>query len=441
MTRFLLATAIVAAILAASSIGQVRAAIIGAMSCALSTPCLEWNNTGNGDAIKGVSSRGNALHGQTNFKSAGKPSGKAGVLGEDLSTSGNLDSGVTGLSTNGAGVTGRSAAYNGVEGFSASVGSGVYGQSSSAPGYGVAGRNTSSTHDNNGAGVLADGNAASDGLHAFAYGASANAVYAFAQYGSAIVGNQGANATAPLLSLNYSGSSANAIIRAVGPAGDVLDVYSSGVLVVPGQVHSGVVFGNTGAFVTPLNGSGLPLEAGSSNLPSGADLFDATSQGIVKMRVTDQGNVTIDGLLYTQGTCNNGCIVNGIPARRVVEYAPVETQPTIEDNGEASLSGGSAFVALDPKFANVIDSESPYIVQLTPEGDSKGLYVANRGPTGFTVAESQGGRSNVGFAYRIVAKRYGVRAQRLPMLAVKRLAAPSRPFPISGGGRSQPHGS
>lgn len=426
---------------AAFVIPPARAELLGAMSCALSSPCLEWDNTGGGDAIKGVSSKGNALHGQTKYNSTGKPSGKAGVFGQDLSTSGNLDSGVAGVSTGGAGVTGTTQTYNGVQGFASGNGSGVYGQNSSAPGFGVAGRNTSSTHDNNGAGVLADGNTASDGLHAFAYGANANAVYAFAQYGSAIVANQSANATAPLVSLNYSGSNVNALIHAVGPSGDVLDAYSSGVVVVPDQLRSGFVVGSAGSFVTPLNGSGLPLEAGSSNLASGADLFRATSQGLVKMSVTDQGNVTIQGLLYTQGSCNTGCVVNGIPTRSVGEYASADTQPTIEDNGEASLSGGRAFVALDPKFANVIDPASTYIVQLTAEGDSNALYVANRGPAGFTVIESRGGRSNIAFAYRIVAERYGVHVPRLPMMSIKRVAAPNGPLRTHSGARRQSHGS
>src|ERR1700730_19013240 len=87
-----------------------RAAIEDALSCTQSAPCLEWDNTGTGNAVKGVSSKGDALHGQTKFKSAGKTAGKAGVFGEDLSTSGNLDSGVSGVSTNGSGRVGPSAA-------------------------------------------------------------------------------------------------------------------------------------------------------------------------------------------------------------------------------------------------------------------------------------------------------------------------------------------
>src|SRR4029077_3725926 len=130
------------------------------MSCSQSAACLEWDNNGSGNAIKGVSAKGDAIHGQTKFKSAGKTSGKAGVLGEDLSTAGDLDSGVSGVSKNGAGVIGTSTGWNGMEGFSSGAGtSGVYGHSSVA-GYGVAGRDTATTYASGAAGILADGGTA-----------------------------------------------------------------------------------------------------------------------------------------------------------------------------------------------------------------------------------------------------------------------------------------
>lgn len=51
---------------------------------------------------------------------------------------------------------------------------------------------------------------------------------------------------------------------------------------------------------------------------------------------------------------------------------------------------------------------------LTPEGDSRGLFVTNRANSGFEVGENQGGRSTVAFSYRIVAKPYGDNSPRLP---------------------------
>jgi hypothetical protein len=51
----------------------------------------------------------------------------------------------------------------------------------------------------------------------------------------------------------------------------------------------------------------------------------------------------------------------------------------------------------------VIDLRDGYRVFVTPEGDSKGLYVA-KAAGGFFVREQQGGRSTLPFDYRIVAK-------------------------------------
>jgi hypothetical protein len=73
-------------------------------------------------------------------------------------------------------------------------------------------------------------------------------------------------------------------------------------------------------------------------------------------------------------------------------------------------------VRLDPAFANVIDPGRPYLVLNTPEGDTRGLYVAQRTATGFTVRETMGGHSTLAFAYRIVAHPFGAREPRLPFV-------------------------
>ena len=50
---------------------------------------------------------------------------------------------------------------------------------------------------------------------------------------------------------------------------------------------------------------------------------------------------------------------------------------------------------------------------LTPKGDCNGLYVAKESPTSFVVRELGGGVSNIGFDYRIMAKRRGYESIRL----------------------------
>ncbi|HET9343644.1 MAG TPA: hypothetical protein VFO25_12095 [Candidatus Eremiobacteraceae bacterium] len=431
--------ALVAILLTAGSFGVMssapaRAMIEAAMSCASTTPCLEWDNTKSGDAVKGVSSNGAGLEGLTKFKSAGKTVGKAGVLGLDTSTSGGLNSGVSGVSVNGAGVTGTSTNLNGVQGFSASGASGVYGQNSVAGGFGVAGRNTATTHDNGGAGVLADGGAHDDGLHAFGTGSTANAIYAFSQQGSSLVANQGGNNLAPELALEDTNpSNSNDIIHADGPNGTVLSMSSSVTwfhtdFEVSAPFAS--VFEGSDYQTPPLNvyggGSGTDFEVLTVNDVNGTDVAG----------ITDIGNIGISGLLYSDGSCSGGCIVNHKRVHAVREYTPAESEPTIEDNGEASLVDGVAQVALDPKFANIINAYIPYIVTVTPEGDCRGLFVTQRSAHGFVVRELQGGRSNVSFGYRIVAHRFGVSVARLPMVNVRTNAKPHHPSTHIFGGRS-----
>lgn len=431
-------SAVLAITAAIVSVGPALAAVESFLMCASTTPCLEWDNSKSGDAIKGVSTSGVALEGQTKFKSVGKTTGKSGVLGVDVSTSGNLNSGVIGTSVNGTGVTGTTtgpSGLNGVAGLSSSTGgSGVYGQNSST-GFGAAGRNISTTHNNAAAGVLADGGPSSDGLHATS--ATANAIYAFAQTGTALFANQGPNATAPELYLQDTSSSTNLIVQAVGPSGDAFDVSSLGNVVIRGHVSAsgaslgGVLLGDADlngrlhisgpgsqfSNTAGIHGDVLTLYGGTAN--TGTELFSIRdSNSNEELVVDDKGDTFVTGSLSVYGGCQTGCAAGGKRVHAVTEYAPLESEPTIEDNGEATLARGFAYVLLDPKFANVIDKNASYLVSVTPEGDCNGLYVAQRTPSGFAVRELRSGRDTLTFEYRIVARRYGERAPRLPMTDV-----------------------
>jgi hypothetical protein len=85
------------------------------------------------------------------------------------------------------------------------------------------------------------------------------------------------------------------------------------------------------------------------------------------------------------------------------------------------LQNGNAYVYLDPAFANVIERGAKYLVFITPEGDSRGLYVTEKTARGFVVRENMGGHSTLAFSYRIVAKPLGSHEQRLPMLELPRI--------------------
>jgi hypothetical protein len=85
----------------------------------------------------------------------------------------------------------------------------------------------------------------------------------------------------------------------------------------------------------------------------------------------------------------------------------------MEDFGSGTLERGVAVVQIDQAFAETVSGTADYHVFITPNGDSKGLYVTGKTAAGFEVRESGGGTSSVSFDYRIVAKRRGYEAQRL----------------------------
>lgn len=73
---------------------------------------------------------------------------------------------------------------------------------------------------------------------------------------------------------------------------------------------------------------------------------------------------------------------------------------------------------LDPDFAALVVDANGYHVFLSPCGESNGLFVTERHPTGFRVSEQQGGASNVIFSYRVVAKRKDVVSERLATMSL-----------------------
>lgn len=108
--------------------------------------------------------------------------------------------------------------------------------------------------------------------------------------------------------------------------------------------------------------------------------------------------------------------------QRVLSYASEAASATIEDVGTARMAGGVARVALEPGFASTIDRSGAYHVFVTPLSDTRGLYVSLKTPAGFEVRETQGGRANLSFDYRIVAHPLNAANDRLPAMPAARNA-------------------
>jgi len=338
-------------------------------TCTSSSPCIEYDNNSTGQGVKGFSHQGNGLTGWTGWNSTSNANSKYGVVGNDQSTSGSFDGGVLGKSVRGTGTSGASTSGTGVTGLSST-------------GFGVIG--TTNGVQSSIAGVEGIGNGTSTGV--LALGSKLLFV------GSDMSGN-----------LVYVVDAAGNVIESQVNAFGTVSSFSKDSFALLGDAES-----STTDAVRALGIGGL--------------LFNAyNSKGQQVFFVTDDGNVGITGGYYKDGECITGCsaATAASPGRAVRSYSTQASSPTIEDFGEATLTNGAGYVRMDPSFANVIEQQSNYLVFITPEGDSRGLYVTQKSLRGFVVRESQGGHSTLAFSYRIVAKPLRDRSPRLPMVAVR----------------------
>jgi hypothetical protein len=123
-------------------------------------------------------------------------------------------------------------------------------------------------------------------------------------------------------------------------------------------------------------------------------------------------NINTDGVLFCTGSVS-ALVPVGNSQRQVALHAVESPQNWFEDFGSGRLESGARSVALEPTFAQTVNTGSEYHVFLTPEGECRGLYVNNKSASGFEVHELGGGQSNVAFEYRIIALRRGYEDARL----------------------------
>jgi hypothetical protein len=292
----------------------------------------------------------------------------------------------------GAGVLGKNTGNgDGVDGHSVGAGNGVSG--SAVTGYGVEG---SSTGASGGVGGFSDGSSSAPGV----FGDSGS--------GPGVSGQSDTDA-------GVFGTSPSSGVGVEGTAGS-----GDG---VEGTAATG--YGVAGSSTGKNAGVGGFNSDTTQNLAAGVYGFASEGYGVYGQTgssssygIASQGNALVDGLIFTSGNCKDGCS----RTRHVAAFASRTTQPTIDDVGESVLREGATHVTLAADFANTIDLTKPYVVMLTPEGDAA-LYVANRTANGFDVRQVGGGHSSVPFAYRIVAKPYGFKDERLPFKVLPDFAA------------------
>ena len=280
----------------------------------------------------------------------------------------------------GPAVQGTAAGTDGIKGFSTGTGkSGVYGETdASAGGYGVHGANSSV----NGAAIYGLGRVGV-GVSSYAYGSKPS-----------LLSNAAGGDAADLLSSSGVGAiiadganASNGVNHILGEGGK------------PGAIIGGA---ELGAIIT-AGKDGTPLVVqGTSESGGGEVTIDSTGN------INTTGDVIYGGALIGPSIARNGM--------RVTSYVTKTTQSNVEDSGSAQLVGGTAVVRLDPAYSQSIDMQTPYHVFLTPNADTRGLYIAQKTATAFVVRESQGGRGTFTFDYRILGVAAGHTTDRMAFM-------------------------
>jgi hypothetical protein len=179
---------------------------------------------------------------------------------------------------------------------------------------------------------------------------------------------------------------------------------AGGIGVVGTSINGNGVYGTSGTGYGVLGYStGGPASLSGISTTANIPAFAGGNSSPSGLAASFAGTVFISGrLVVSDPSYKSGLLAHPDGSHRLV-YCVESPESWIEDFGTGQLTNGKAEIRLDPDFAAVVQT-GDYRAFPVAEGDCKGLYVASKTASGFEVRELQGGTSNVGFSWRVVAK-------------------------------------
>ncbi|MBN1424911.1 hypothetical protein JXA88_10175 [Candidatus Fermentibacteria bacterium] len=375
------------------------------------------NASPNGDGVRGVST---SASGQCwGVLGISESTDGRGVVGWAPGTSGDTY-GVAGESSSslGRGVWGLASSGNGWT-------YGVYGQTSSSEGDGVHGSATATeglayggyfeTESDGGIGVYGDASALSGTTYGM-YGQSAS---------PSGTGVCGVTTQARDLSVGVSGETQSS--HGIGVLGFASAYPGSTACGVQGSTNSWIGAGVVGYNSNYSASNAIGVEGGCA-APGGRGVqgyggsTSGTAYGLYGIAGFPSGSSRV-GVYYSGGLAGTGtksCVVKTSKGPTMY-YCQESPECWFEDFGDGRLSIGRAHIELDPVFLETVTISEVHPMRVFVElgGDCEGVYVERR-LTGFDVKELRGGRSDVPFTYRVVAKRRDFESDRLTVCEAAR---------------------
>ncbi|HLH24214.1 MAG TPA: hypothetical protein VK066_16960 [Chloroflexota bacterium] len=227
--------------------------------------------------------------------------------------------------------------------------------------------------------------------------------------------------------------SSNGNVGVLGTSNASVGVYANSISQTGLYATSG---SGTGIVASTNNGNAIQGASngdvgvlGTSNSSIGGFFSSGTSTGLYAtgpgsaFAARFDGPVQVNGSFTVLGGPKSAAVPHPDGSHRRL-YCMESPESWFEDFGRDQLVNGRARVRLDPDFAAIVQGNQ-YHVFLTSEGDSNGLYVADRNANGFEIREKKGGTSSHAFSYRVVAKRKDIAGPRLEKVDVQ--APPQRP--------------
>jgi hypothetical protein len=180
--------------------------------------------------------------------------------------------------------------------------------------------------------------------------------------------------------------------------------------------------GYGGYFTSYTNGSGKGSNQTNIGIGIGAwgDLLGADIHGKVYGIYAEGENYAMfsNGVVYKNDLDVH--LQKNREGNNRVLYTNVSTDVTVQTSGKATLSDGRAIISFDPVFADIVSSEEPVVVTVTPIGNCNGVHLLDVTSKGFTVAENNSGKSNVTVNYIAIGKRAGYENPQLAKEVVEK---------------------